>query len=44
VTYHDEHDPDLHPEEIPPGAMRYMAVWITLAIVLLPLVVWAALA
>jgi hypothetical protein len=35
----NEFDPDLHgaPEQLPPAAQRSMAVWITLAIVLLPL-------
>lgn len=42
----NEFDPDLHgapsgePELIPPAAQRYMAVWLTLAIVVLPLAVW----
>lgn len=41
MTYHDKLDIDLHGEEIAPAAQRYMAVWITLGLVLLPLVVWA---
>ncbi|MBZ9943479.1 hypothetical protein LB533_20545 [Mesorhizobium sp. BR1-1-13] len=45
MTYTDSYDPDLHgsPERIPPAAQRYMAVWLTVAIVLLPLLIWAAL-
>ncbi|WP_181168643.1 MULTISPECIES: hypothetical protein [unclassified Mesorhizobium] len=43
MTYHDQHDPELHgapPDTIPPAAQRYMAVWLTIAIVILPLAVW----
>jgi hypothetical protein len=38
----NEFDPDLHgsPEQLPPAAQRYMAVWITLAVVALPLISW----
>lgn len=35
-------DPDCY-HETPPAAQRYMAVWITLGIVLLPLIVWSLL-
>jgi hypothetical protein len=42
MTYTDAYDPDLHgaPEQLPPAAQRYMAVWITLAVVALPLISW----
>lgn len=30
-------------DNVPPSAQRYLAVWITLAIVLLPLVAWSLL-
>lgn len=33
-------DPEYHLEQIPPAAQRYMAVWLTIAIVVLPLAVW----
>jgi hypothetical protein len=36
----NEYDPDLHPDTVPPAAQRYMAVWITLAIVATPFIVW----
>jgi hypothetical protein len=39
MTYTDTYDPELHQEEIPPAEQRYMAVWLTAAIVILPLVV-----
>lgn len=32
-------DPEYY-DNIPPAAQRYMAVWLTLAIVLLPIIVW----
>lgn len=43
MTYTDQYDPELHPEEIPPPAARYAAVWITIGIVLLPLIAWSLL-
>lgn len=28
MTYTDTYDPDLHGDNIPPAAQRYMAVWL----------------
>ncbi|WP_181175184.1 MULTISPECIES: hypothetical protein [unclassified Mesorhizobium] len=43
----DEYDPDLHgspasdePDTIPPAEQRYMAVWLTVAIVVAPFAIW----
>lgn len=40
MTYTDSYDPNLHGDTVPPAAQRYMAVWIAIAIVALPLVAW----